>query len=306
MPRHAITGLPPSPGPGRVRGPLWANLVGNILIILTGGLVRLTGSGLGCPTWPTCVPGSVVPVAGQAQGFHKFIEFGNRLLTPVLVVISLALYLVARRTYQATRPRFVRECLVPLVFVLVQGVVGGVIVLTHLDPSTVSPHFLISIFLVANATHLLLREREGDGPGQLTVPRVVATLAKAASAVGAVVVILGTAVTGSGPHSGDSSATVRYGFDPRATSWLHADSVMLFIGLLVALLVAGHLIDAPALFRNAWLWAAGISLIEGGIGYTQYFTGRPVGLVLIHLLLAALLTVAVTAGLITTRHRDVA
>ncbi|MFC6395476.1 COX15/CtaA family protein [Luteococcus sanguinis] len=288
----------------RVRRLVWANLVGNILIIVTGVLVRVTGSGLGCPTWPTCVPGSVVPVAGQAQGFHKFIEFGNRMLTPVLVVIAAALYLTARSAYRSTRPKFVRDCVVPLVFVLVQGVVGGVIVLTHLDPATVSPHFLISIFLVANATYLLIREREGDGPAQPTVPPLVATLAKVGTAVGTVVIILGTAVTGSGPHSGDAAATVRYGFDPRATSWLHADSVMLFIGLLVALLVASRLVDAPKLFRTAWQWAAGISVAEGVLGYTQYFTGRPMGLVLIHVLLAALLTVAVTVGLVTTRRRE--
>ncbi|MCH8612577.1 COX15/CtaA family protein [Arsenicicoccus dermatophilus] len=293
--------------PRGARDWLWialiANLVGNVLIILTGGLVRLTGSGLGCPTWPRCTPDSLVPTGQQAEGFHKFIEFGNRMLTPVLVIVALAVFVLAVLRCWRTRRRFVWDCLVPLVFVLVQAVVGGIIVLAKLDPKTVSPHFLISLFLVANATYLLYRYREGDSPAAPLVPRVVHRLAWAAVVVGAVVSVLGTAVTGSGPHSGDSRENVRFGFDPHATSWLHADSVMLFLGLAVALVVASRLVDVPAPFRRVWDTILGVSLLQGVIGYVQYFTGRPIGVVALHLLVSAIFTALLTQGILTARRR---
>lgn len=309
--------------PRGARDWLWialiANLLGNTLIILTGGLVRLTGSGLGCPTWPECTPGSIVPVAGQAEGFHKFIEFGNRMMSPVLVVIAVAVIVLAFRRYHGATGRplwrdvltmntehrrsFVRACTVPFIFVMVQAILGGVIVLAHLDPKTVSPHFVISIFLVANGVYLLWRYREGDGAVQPLVPQVVRTLAWVTTAVGLVVVVLGTAVTGSGPHSGDKDRPVRFGFDPHATSWLHADSVMLFCGLVVALVVAARLVPVPTLFARAWTWVLYLSVVQGVLGYVQYFTGRPIVLVAAHLLLAAVMTAVLSAGVLATRRR---
>ena len=282
---------------------LMANLVGNIVIILTGGLVRLTGSGLGCPTWPECTPGSLVPTGEQTEGFHKFIEFGNRLLTPVLVIVALWVLVLAVSRFWRTRRRFALACTVPLLFVAVQAILGGIIVLTQLDPKTVSPHFLLSLFLVSNGTYLLYRYREGDGEPQRVVPQVARRLAWLTAAVGAVVCVLGTAVTGSGPHSGDSLANVRFGFDPRATSWLHADAVMLFLGLTVALIVACRLVEVPAPFRRAWEWTLALSLLQGLIGYVQYFSGRPIVLVAVHLLLSALFVALLTQGVLTTRRR---
>lgn len=293
--------------PRGARDWLWialiGNLVGNIGIILTGGLVRLTGSGLGCPTWPECTPGSIVPTGQQTQGFHKFIEFGNRMLTPVLVVFAAWVFVAALLRFWRTRRRFVWDCLVPLVFVLVQAVVGGIIVLAHLDPKTVSPHFLISLFLVANGVYLLYRYREGDGPAQALVPPVVSRLVWAAVAAGAVVSVLGTAVTGSGPHSGDKLENARFGFDPHATSWLHADAVMLFVGLTVALVVASRLVTVPAAFRRTWDWVLVLSVLQGLIGYVQYFTGRPIGVVAVHLLLSAFFVALLTQGVLTSRRR---
>lgn len=282
---------------------LIANLVGNIAIILTGGLVRLTGSGLGCPTWPECTPGSLVPTGDQTEGFHKFIEFGNRLMSPVLVVVALWVLVLAVRRFWRSRRRFVYACAIPLFFVLVQAVVGGIIVLARLDPRTVSPHFLISLFLVANATYLLYRYREGDSAPERVVPTVVQRLAWVAAAVGGVVCVLGTAVTGSGPHSGDKYENVRFGFDPHATSWLHADAVMLFLGLTVALVVASRLVDVPAPFRRTWDWTLALSLLQGLVGYVQYFTGRPIAVVAVHLLLSAVFTVLLTQGVLTARRR---
>jgi len=282
---------------------LMANLVGNIAIILTGGLVRLTGSGLGCPTWPECTPGSIVPTGQQTQGFHKFIEFGNRMLTPVLVAIALWVLVLAVKKFWNTRRRFVVDCAIPLLFVAVQGILGGIIVLAHLDPKTVSPHFLLSLFLVSNGTYLLYRYREGDTTPQRVVPHVAQRLAWVTAGVGAVVCVLGTAVTGSGPHSGDSMANVRFGFDPHATSWLHADAVMLFLGLSVALVVVSRLVEVPAPFRRAWDWTLALSLLQGVVGYVQYFTGRPIVLVAVHLLMSALFVVLLTQGVLTARRR---
>lgn len=135
------------------------------------------------------------------------------------------------------------------------------------------------------------------------MPTVVQRLAWAAAAVGGVVCVLGTAVTGSGPHSGDKYENVRFGFDPHATSWLHADAVMLFLGLTVALVVASRLVDVPAPFRRAWDWTLALSLLQGLVGYVQYFTGRPIAVVAVHLLLSAVFTVLLTQGVLTARRR---
>lgn len=125
---------------------LLINLVVEVGIVLTGGLVRLTGSGLGCPTWPQCVPGSYVPTIEQAEGFHKFIEFGNRTLTGVVgiaaLVLLIALYLGAR-----DRPELIRGTWVVLGGVAAQAIVGGITVLTGLNPWIVGFHFLCSMVL---------------------------------------------------------------------------------------------------------------------------------------------------------------
>lgn len=278
-----------------------ANLVLQILIIVTGGLVRLTGSGLGCPTWPQCVPGSFTPVAKQAEGWNSLVEFGNRLMTFVLAAAAVAVIVGARR-FARDRRRFQLLAWVPLLGIVAQAVLGGIIVLAHLDPKTVSPHFLLSIALVAYSAWLLHRYDHSDGPYRLAVHRVIHRLTLVTAAVGAVVVVLGTAVTGSGPHSGDADEPVRFGFDPRATSWLHADSVMLFTGLVVAVLVAATVSAVPWAFRRMWALTLGLSVAQGLIGYLQFFTGLPIVLVTVHLLGSALLTVAVTYGVLYGRE----
>lgn len=287
---------------GRVRAALIANLVCQIGIIMTGGLVRLTGSGLGCPTWPQCTPGSFVPTAQQEQGYHKLIEFGNRTITFVLIAVAVWLIVEVLR-HCKDRPGLVKASFVPLIGVLAQGIVGGIIVLTHLDPRTVSPHFLLSILLVAYSTWLLVRFDEGDGPVQATVPAGVRVLAKITAVVGAVVIVLGTAVTGSGPHSGDSAADVRFGFDPRTTSWLHADSVMLFVGLVLGLWAIAKIVPVPMSYAKGWTWVLVLCVVQGLVGYTQYFLALPIALVTVHLLLAAVLTAALTYAVLATRRR---
>lgn len=282
---------------------LIANVIAQSAIILTGGLVRLTGSGLGCPTWPQCVPGSFTPVATQEQGWHKYIEFGNRMMTIVLAFIAAALLIVAAWRLWKTRRRFVLACAIPFLGVVAQAVVGGIIVLTKLDPRTVSPHFLLSLVLVAQAVWLLVRYGEGDGRAVLTVPRPVAIAGGLTAVVGAIVMVLGTAVTGSGPHSGDANQPVRFGFDPRATSWLHADAVMLFTGLVVAMVLAARLVTAPSSLRRGWDAVLAVCVLQAAIGYTQYALKLPAALVAAHLVGSALLTIALTFAVTALRRR---
>ena len=276
------------------------NLVVEVLIVVTGGLVRLTGSGLGCPTWPECVPGSYTPVPHQAEGWHRYIEFGNRTLTSVVSIAAIAtVYAVWR---WASRRR---DLLAPAVGVLVgvgvQAVLGGITVRTGLNPVTVAAHFLVSMCLVATSAYLVFRAPEAAGARRLVVHPLVERLAWATSAVAAVVLLLGTVVTGSGPHSGDADEPARFGFDPRTISWLHADAVMLFVGLVVAVWVASRLTSESPLPGRAWAAVLGVTLAQGVVGYTQYLTGLPWVVVLVHMLLATLLVVALTRAMVRLR-----
>lgn len=283
---------------------LLLNVIAQIGIVVTGGLVRLTGSGLGCPTWPQCVPGSYTPVVEQAEGVHKFIEFGNRTLTGVVLATALAVLVIAVLAVRSGRPRaLLGPAAVPLVLVVVQALLGGVTVLTGLHPVTVAAHFLVSMLLIAASVYALLRLNEPDGPALPAVRREVRWLAWTVAAVAVVVLVLGTVVTGSGPHSGDADTPARLGFDPRAASWLHADAVMLFVGLVVGLVIVTRLADAGAGLRRATVWLLAVTLGQGVIGYVQYFTGLPEALVAAHMLGAALLVVAVTVVLTRLSRR---
>ena len=292
-------GTPPSPWLRRV---MLTNLVLEVGIVVTGGLVRLTGSGLGCPTWPECVPGSFTPVPHQAQGIHKVIEFGNRTLTSV-VGIAAILVIIAVWKLARERRALLPLSFLPLLGVVAQAVLGGITVLTGLNPATVAAHFLLSMVIVAISTLLLHRVSEGDAPPTPVVRQEVGLLARVTVALGAVVLALGTVVTGSGPHSGDAVHPTRFGFDPRSVSWLHADAVMLFTGLVIAMLVAVRMVDGPERARRAWLWVLLVTLAQGVIGYVQYFTGLPEAVVALHMLGASLLVVTLTRGLLTLRTR---
>ncbi len=280
---------------------LLANLVAQVGIVVTGGLVRLTGSGLGCPTWPRCTDTSLAPTVDQVEGIHKYIEFGNRTLTGVLLLVAVAAVVVV---WRAAPRRAMRTAAVGvLVGVLLQAVLGGVTVLLGLHPATVSAHFLVSMLLVAAASYLWFARHEGAGPPRPLVPPLVTRLALATSAVGGVVLLLGTVVTGSGPHSGDADEPARYGFDARTVSWLHADVVMLFLGLVVATWLAARLTSESTRSGRAWLVVLGVSLAQGLVGYVQYFTGLPEAVVLVHMLGASLLVVALTHGVLALRER---
>lgn len=287
--------------PRWIRGVYIANLVVQGGIVVTGAVVRITGSGLGCPTWPECTEGSFVPTADQVETWHKFIEFGNRLLTFVLAIAAIAAVIAAlidrrrrRREGLAPRPVLTILAVVPLAGTAVQAVLGGITVLTGLHPITVSAHFLVSIGLIAACVALVVRSGEsGDRPVRWLVTMPVRLLTWALVAATFVVVILGVITTGSGPHSGDADVVVRFGFDPRTVAWLHADSVLLFLGLTIGLLVTAHVASAPRQLTKRVLILLGVSLAQGVLGYSQYFTGLPELLVSLHVLGAVLVWIAV-------------
>ena len=277
-----------------------ANLIAQIGIVVTGGLVRLTGSGLGCPTWPECVDGSLVPTAKQEEAGHKIIEFGNRLLTFVLAALAIAAItgalVWARKRRQAggsSRPSITWFAAIPLIGTFVQAILGGITVLTGLHPAIVAAHFLLSIALIGGCVLLVDRAaKPADKPVRSVVRPEVRWLANGLVALSLVVITLGTIVTGSGPNSGDADVTHRFGFDQRVVAWLHADVVLLFVGLTLGMVLILRLTNAPRLAnQRSWYLVAAV-VTSGAVGYFQLFTGLPWALVATHMLLACLVWVA--------------
>lgn len=283
---------------------LGANLIGQCLIVLTGGLVRLTGSGMGCSTWPGCEPGQFVPVAPES--YHPLVEFTNRGVGILLGLVAIGSFLAAWR-WARRRPQVLPLTAGIAIGTGLQGGIGAISVNTHLDPYVVLTHFLLSMVLVALSTAVVLRVREGDGAPERLVPGLVRGLALAVAGVFSVVLVLGTLVTGSGPHSGDAETPARLGLDVRTISWLHADSVMLYSGLLVAMMIALALLrrTEPRLGRalRAWWLVVGLTAAQGVVGYTQYALGVPILLVALHMVLATLITLAITRALLALRVR---
>lgn len=254
-------------------------------LVVTGGAVRLTGSGLGCPTWPECTPGSYTPVPHQEEGqLHAWIEFGNRLLTFALLLSALSVVL-----YVLVSGRKDLRLLAAgqVIGILGQGVLGGITVLTDLHPATVASHLLLSIFLIAGATSLFSRRHQPQK--KVAAPtKTISILSRVHIVVAYIVIILGTIVTGSGPHAGDEKAP-RFGFDIQTVAWLHADAVIFLMGLTIAFLVTATLEQKT---KKAIYIFLGISLGQGAIGYMQYFTGIPEALVAAHLIGATIFWIA--------------
>ena len=263
-----------------------ALVVLQIGIIVTGGAVRLTGSGLGCPTWPECVGGSIAPVPHQAQGaLHSWIEFGNRLLTVLLVIVILAAVVGAFRWGKGRSDwKLIRLlAITQLIGIVAQIVLGGITVLTKLNPFAVSAHFLLSIVLVAAS--LSLRERVIAKARTVVLP-TTRFLIRILAALSVIVITLGTVVTGSGPHAGDIQAK-RYHIDPRLISWIHADTVIALISLTLGLLLVIKVSESPenrSFIGQKVLLFLSVCLGQGLIGYIQYFTHLPEALVAAHLL----------------------
>jgi heme a synthase len=275
-----------------------ASVVANTGIVVTGGIVRLTGSGLGCPTWPTCTAESLTPTAAYAQ--HGAIEFTNRMLTFVLGVVVLATLVAILRS--ARRDLF-PLALAAFLGIPAQAVLGGITVLTGLNPWSVAAHFLVSMGILAVTTTLAWRAYRPVGVARAVVNPSLLTLTRVLVGVTAAVLALGTVVTGSGPHAGDADVP-RTGFDPQTVSQLHADAVMLLIGLTVATLLWLRGSKAPAATTRAAAVLLVVELSQGVIGFVQYFTGLPVVLVAVHLLGACLVWIAALRLLLATADRS--
>ena len=280
-----------------------ANLVGQVLIILTGGLVRLTASGLGCTTWPLCTPGSFTPELHDEVSFHPFVEFGNRAFSFLLGIVGL-LVLLAVVTDRRRSVAYRRLGWIPLLGVMVQGVIGGILVLVELPPALVGFHLLISMALVVASAYLVQRQAEGDGPPATLVTRGTARIGALFGALLVPVLVLGVITTGAGPHSGDDKVGYRFDIDPTVIAKVHAWSVWLFIAVLA--LLTWRLLREPGIAPRV---AGPLSLLwltvfaQGVAGYVQYFTDLPWGIVAIHMLLAATLAALVTLLLTRLRTR---
>lgn len=296
----------PFPSTRVVTGLLVANLVMQLAIIVTGGAVRLTDSGLGCSTWPQCEPGRMTPVFHGESTFHPYVEFGNRVVSAVVVAVAIAAF-VAVWTHRRTRsPGMIRLAFTPVLLVLVQAGMGAITVIGDLHPAIVGFHFLFSAILVWLSTWALVRWRRGDGPMRTLGTRPLPQLAAALGALTAAIVVLGILVTGSGPHSGDETVGYRFALDPLLITRAHSGSVWLFVG--VAILYASALrrqrralpeLDAAG---RAVIWVGVAVLVQGGIGYWQYFTGLPEFLVGLHLLGSGLVIAAVTNAVLHLRR----
>ncbi|MGA0901454.1 MAG: COX15/CtaA family protein [Candidatus Nanopelagicaceae bacterium] len=251
-------------------------------IVITGALVRLTGSGLGCSTWPECTPGSYTPTPDQPEApLHAWIEFGNRLLTFVLFLNALVLVISILRN----RRELFGLGAIQILGILAQAVLGGITVLTGLNPATVAGHFMLSIILIAAA--LSLRQRiYRHSPTNIVTSKLTRTLARLLVILTFLVLIAGTIVTGSGPHAGDSTAE-RFPLDARTVSWIHADLVIALLGIAIALMISikvGESGAARVLLEKRIKVFLIASVLQGAIGYTQYFTGLPELLVAFHIL----------------------
>lgn len=272
----------------------WASLVANTGIVVTGGAVRLTGSGLGCPTWPRCTEDDFTPHG--ALDFHSAIEFGNRLLTFVLVAVAVLTFVAAVRT---GRRHLVGLAAVLAAGIPLQAVIGGITVLTDLNPWIVSLHLLLSMTLVGLSVRFL---QVLDRPTP-AVGGPATTLAWIVLAAAWVVLYLGTVVTGSGPHAGDADSP-RNGLDPLQWSQLHADAVFLYLGLTIGLLLCLLAVRADRAAVRVVVWLLVAQLAQGAIGFVQYFNDLPELLVGLHMLGAALLSALTTAALLRVRHPE--
>ncbi len=266
-----------------------ASLVANVGIVVTGGLVRVTSSGLGCSTWPQCEPGSYVP--HPDAGIHAYIEFGNRLLTFVLVIVAIGTLLAAWRARTAAGPPrpLVRGLAIGVIVgILAQAVIGGISVLVQLNPWVVGAHMVVSIALIV-ACVLLVHEAYDHRPVPVapSVRRVIRTLLF----FGVAAMLLGVVVTGAGPNSGDGGAS-RNGLDLAQTARVHSLTVWVAVALTIGLVVACRAHPAA---RRVVVLVLGVELVQGAVGYAQYFLALPPALVTLHMLGTALFTASLAS-----------
>ncbi len=279
-----------------------ASVVVNAGIAVTGAAVRVSGSGLGCPTWPRCTPDSFVPAPHDAHApMNMAIEFGNRLLSFLVLAVGVACVVAVWRA-TPRRPALVKLAMIQPVGVAVQGLWGGLVVRSLLNPVTVGVHYLLSTGMILAAFALYARSGEGDAPPRRLVHRDIRTLGFVLAFAVFVLLVVGVMVSGTGPHSGDEAAS-RFDFDIQMMAQLHADVVWIVIGLTFALLFALHVSDSPGRARRGALVLLGVELAQGFIGYVQYFLAVPAFLVALHVLGSTLVWIAALRVVYLMRSR---
>ena len=285
-----------------------AGVVASAGIVMTGAGVRLSESGLGCPDWPRCTAASIV-ASGTAGDplIHRWVEFGNRLVTVAIFVVAAGVCIAVRRYRPDGRRRadLVWLAAAQPAGILAQAILGGIVVLTKLDPVWVSVHFLASMALVAATVALYVRCAEGRGPARPLVAREVRLLALGAVAVLGLMLAVGTVVAGTGPLAGAGSIP-RFHLPLSGVTQLHADIGWLLGGLVVALVLGLRLAAAPRqAVRLGWLLLALIG-VQGVVGYAQYFSGLPAGLVWVHVTGSVLIWITAVRMLLALRDRGTA
>ncbi|MFF9762825.1 heme A synthase [Streptomyces caelestis] len=289
-----------TPDPRTVRRAVLTALVMAVVIVVTGGAVRLTGSGLGCPTWPKCTDDSLTTTS--EMGLHGVIEFGNRLLTYVLCA-AVGWAIIAVRSEKPYRRGLTLLGWAQFWIVMGNAILGGIVVLVGLNPYTVAAHFLLSTALIAVATVMWQRVREGDAEPRPLVGKAVQQLVWFMVAASVLLIAVGTVVTGAGPHAGDSSDVPRMPLDWETVSKLHAVLAWIVVTLTFALWFVLKAVDAPGgpLARTRELFL--ILLAQGAIGYVQYFTDLPEVLVGLHMFGSCVMWIWVIRVLLSLRER---
>jgi len=292
-----------------------AGVVANAGLIMTGAAVRLSASGLGCPDWPTCTASSLI--AARTRGdpiLHTWIEFTNRMLTGVLMVVAVLVLITAWRFRPggSIRRNIVWLAAAQPLGVVAQAVLGGIVVLTDLNPAAVSVHFLLSSGILALAVTLYVRCAEGDGKPTRLVRREVRVFAVAVVGVTALMLAAGTVVTGTGPLAGATfvpragrgpAYVPRYHLPLEGVTQLHADIGWVLGTLVAAAAISLQLTGAPARARRLGWVLLGLVGLQGVIGYSQYFSGLPAGLVWVHVTGSMLIWIAALLLMFATRDR---
>lgn len=290
------------PTPASLRVLALLAVVANAGIIVSGGAVRLTKSGLGCPTWPKCTEASMLPAASpEHSAVNMAIEFGNRTVTFLILAVAVAVFVAALRITPRRRDVLRLGALQPL-GVVAQAAWGGLTVLTDLNPAVVAGHYMLSAALLLAAVTLYVRTGEGDQAPLVVVAPRLRGLALVLTGVVAALLVAGTVVTGTGPHAGDDKAP-RFGFDLEQVARIHGLLAWATVALTVALMIGLRRTGAPSEVQRSALVLFGVELAQGLIGYVQYFTGVPAILVGLHMLGSALLWIAVLRVVFATRDR---
>lgn len=289
-----------TPSPRTVQRAAFAALLMSVAIVVTGGAVRLTGSGLGCDTWPKCTGDSLI--ATPAQGFHGAIEFGNRMLTYVLCA-AVGWAIIAARSAQPWRHALTRLGWLQFAIVMGNAILGGITVMTGLNPYSVAGHFLLATSLIAVTTVTWQRTREADTAPRPRVPGPLRKLSWALLAATFVLIAAGTVVTGTGPHAGDRSEIKRMPLDWAGTAHVHAIAAWLVCALALAMWLALRVVDAPVDTRARARDLLIVLLAQGAIGYVQFFTDLPEILVAAHMLGSCLVWICVVRVALSLRER---